>query len=441
MTATETAAPKPAIESHGPALEDLDALVEVTSPHAWASLTTLFLICGAAVTFAFLYEVPKKVHGDGILLIDKDTLAQVRSHGDGRLASLDVKLGDRVAKGLKIGLLSQENLKDEIHETQTRLDELRNEDVRLTEFEQDERKTQELAVHQLRQTLQTTIDNNRIGLKVAEMIKDGSERLRSRNQLSNLDLLESLEKLYEIRNNVDVGGTKIAELSLTWLTAENARRKTALQRRLEINRLETKLDLERAKLDRTSRIIAPVEGKVTQILTAVNEMVHEGSPVVLLSTERTDSAADEVRGPSECIVFVAAGEGKKINVGDHVEVVPATVKREEHGFIHGRVAAVSEMPATKLAMETALPHPDLVESFLKKYAPGVLLRVHIHLEERPAGRLADDGPRNNRFRWSSRSGSAQTLKTATMCEAAVVVERQRLIHLVVPWTRKLLGAD
>lgn len=439
-TATEPAAAATADEGRSPSLEELDALVEVTSLHGWASLTTLFLICAAAVTFAILYEVPKKVHGEGILLVDKDALAPVRSGGEGRLAALDVKLGDRVEKGSKIGLLSQEDLKDEIRETQTRLDELRNEDARLTEFERDEHATQELAVQRLRESIQTTIDNNRTGLKVAEMIKDGSSRLRSRNQLSNLDLLEALEKVYEIRDNVDVGGSRLAELDLTWLTAENARRKAALQRQLEINRLQTKLDLERSKLERTSKIITPVEGKVTQILAAVNEMVHEGSPVILLSTQQIDSAADELRGPSECIVFVAAGEGKKIDVGNSVEVMPATIKREEHGFIHGRVVAVSEMPATKLAMEAALPHPDLVESFLKRYAPGVLLRVHIDLEERAPATLGD-APRINRFRWSSRSGSAQTLKNATMCEAAVVVERQRLIQLVVPWTKKLLGAD
>ncbi len=60
---------------------------------------------------------------------------------------------------------------------------------------------------------------------------------------------------------------------------------------------------------------------------------------------------------------------------------PATVKREEHGFIKGKVVAISELPATKLAMEAALEHPELVDAFLKRYAPGVLLRVHVKLDE------------------------------------------------------------
>ena len=136
-----------------------------------------------------------------------------------------------------------------------------------------------------------------------------------------------------------------------------------------------------------------------------------------------------------------AGEGKKINVKDFVEVMPATIKREEHGFIRGKVVAVSELPATRMAMETALQHPDLVETFLKRYAPGVLLRLHVELELRPGMANDDDThidpERLNRFHWSSSSGERQKLKTGTLCEAAIVVERPRLITLVVPWVKKL----
>ena len=141
-------------------------------------------------------------------------------------------------------------------------------------------------------------------------------------------------------------------------------------------------------------------------------------------------------------MFVPAGEGKKIDVGYFVEVMPATIKREEHGFIHGKVVAVSELPATRLAMEAALQHPDLVDTFLKRYAPGVLLRVHVQLELRQG--LTDNDANEidqkglNRFHWSSSSGEKQKLKTGTMCEAAIVVEKQRLITLVLPWVKTLM---
>ena len=83
-----------------------------------------------------------------------------------------------------------------------------------------------------------------------------------------------------------MGLHKLAELDLTRLTSENLRQRARLQRQLEISRLETKLKLDGDKLDRTSRIVSHAQGTVTQILTAADEYVREGAPVVLLSSPK-----------------------------------------------------------------------------------------------------------------------------------------------------------
>jgi HlyD family secretion protein len=123
--------------------------------------------------------------------------------------------------------------------------------------------------------------------------------------------------------------------------------------------------------------------------------------------------------------------------------MPATVKREEHGFIHAEVVAVSELPATRMAMETSLQHSDLVDAFLKRYAPGVLLRVHVKLKPEE-GAVLSEGTKStprilNLYHWSSSTGREQQLKTGTMCEAAIVVKEQPLITLVLPWIKNSLG--
>ena len=132
------------------------------------------------------------------------------------------------------------------------------------------------------------------------------------------------------------------------------------------------------------------------MLTARGELIHEGSPVVLLHSPRADRGIEEAGLSYESILFVPAGEGKKISVGDDVELSPATVKREEHGYIKGKVAAISELPATRLAMETMLEHPQLVDAFLKRYAPGVLLRVDVKLKERKIAKASGAGPPHTR---------------------------------------------
>jgi HlyD family secretion protein len=270
-------------------------------------------------------------------------------------------------------------------------------------------------------------------LKIAQRMVKGADRLRQNQFLGDVELLESREKYYDIRDDLNKGQSRLAELELDRVTSETARGRARLERTLKIRDVETKLKLEREKMERTSRLISPARGRVAHVLHADGDLVHEGAPILLLHAPKAEQGAGDSESVYESIVFVPAGEGKKIEPDNPVEIVPATIKREEHGFIRGRVVEVSELPATRLAMEAALEHPDLVEAFLKRYAPGVLLRVHIHLEPGDTGR-------KNPFRWSSSNGPNQPLKTGTMCQAAIVVERRRLINLILPWTKKLVGA-
>ncbi len=442
-------APGPPVDISPFAFEQLDTLVRVTTVPSWVALASLFAACAGALVFAVLYWVPMKVAGEGILLIKRDRLSQVRSLGTGRLVRLDVGLGDEVRREQEIGLISQDDIKDAIQETQARLDQLRNEDRLLGEFEDREQDIQERAIGRLTEAIERTISNSREGLKVADRVISGSVRLRLVKQLSDPEYLKDLQQRYAIQNALDGGLSKRAEVELTRLTSNNQRQRARLQRRLEISKLEMRLRLDREKLDRTSKIVSHVEGAVTQVLTAPDEYVREGVPVVLLSSPKHVVPGTDDEGKAyDSVIFVPAGEGKKIDVGHVVEVMPATVKREEHGFIHGRVVAVSELPATRRAMEAALQHPDLVEAFLRKYASGVLLRVHVKLEEASEPiqgdgtvRASGTGNEDNHYVWSTSSGRNQTLKTGTLCEAAIVVRQQRLISLILPWFRNLLGTD
>jgi HlyD family secretion protein len=422
--------------------DQLDTLVRVTTTRAWVCLATLFAVCASVVAFAVIYRVPIKVNGEGILLFETDTLSQVRALATGRLVTLRVKLGDKVAPGDEIGRISQDELEDAIREAQFRLDDLEREDRELTQFEQQERETQEAALARVRQAVHQVQETSTDKLKIAERVVAGANRLRFEKHLGDIELLESREKLYGIRDDLNKGKSRLAELDLEGIKAENARRRAKIERGLKIRQLKTKLDLDRIKLTRTARIVSHARGRVAQVLTAQDELVKEGAPVVLLHAEK---GTDAITPVYDSVIFVPGGEGKKIEVGNSVEVSPTTVKREEHGFIRGTVVAISELPVTKMAMETALAHPELVDTFLKRYAPGVLLRVDVQLAMDDAASSPHTGwshkERKNRFRWSSWSGSAQTLKTGTMCQAAIVVDRRRLISLVLPLTKSAVGAD
>ena len=394
--------------------------------------------------FAVFYRVPNKVTGEGILLIEQDTISQVRAQATGRLVSLRVKLGEDVEPDTVIGVISQDDLKDTINEAASKLEDLKREDDELTQFELGEKATHDEAMARVRRATDLDYENSKNKLKIAERLAVGADRLREKLIMSDLELLESREKKFDILDSLNKGKVRLAELELEATKAENGRRRSRLDRRLKIEQHARKLAIDRAKMERTSQVKSHVRGRVAQVLSARDELVREGAPVVLLHAPKSERGTDDEEKPYDAIVFVPAGEGKKIDVKDAVEVSPATVKREEHGYIRGRVVAVSELPATRLNMESALQHPELVDSFLKRYAPGVLLRVQVKLDAASADELAYAKkaklPPNN-FSWSVSSGIVQALKTGTMCQAAIVVEKRPLISLVLPWTKHMLGFD
>jgi HlyD family secretion protein len=423
--------------------ERLDTLVRVTTIQSWIYLATIFSVGLAAVVFAVFYKVPTKVMGEGILLIKRDAIAQVRAQATGRLVGLRVKLGDHVEPNQAIGVISQDDLKDAISEAESKLEDLQEEDRAHAQLEQREKETHGRAMEQVKQATGLELKSSQEKLTIAERLKVGTDKLRLQFYTSDVETLQAREKMFDIVNDMHKGDTRLAELELDGTKAENVRRRAKLDRELKIKQLVRKLELDRDKMTRTSVVVSRFSGTVAQVLSARDELVHEGAPIVLLHSPKAELGTDdEEERDYDSIVFVPAGDGKKIDIKDAVEVSPTTVKREEHGFIRGKVVAVSELPATKMAMESALQHPELVDTFLKRYAPGVLLRVHVKLEEANeserghGGRGGSHG--DNHFEWSSISGYSQDLKTGTMCQAAIVVERRRLIFLVLPWIRAIM---
>ena len=65
--------------------------------------------------------------------------------------------------------------------------------------------------------------------------------------MSDLELLESREKLYDIRDDLNKGNTRLAELELEGTKAENTRGRAQLDRRLKIKQLERKLEIDRGR--------------------------------------------------------------------------------------------------------------------------------------------------------------------------------------------------
>lgn len=165
------------------------------------------------------------------------------------------------------------------------------------------------------------------------------------------------------------------------------------------------------------KVISPYFGHILEIKVNEGDLVDRGTPI--LSVELLEEGGHH--HDLEAILYVAPTEGKKIKPGMEVQISPSTVKREEFGFILGKVASVSEFPATAQGMFRLLGSDELVQALSAGGAP-LEVRVELTPDERTV----------SGYRWSSPQGPPTPIDSGTLCEAWITIREQRPLSLVLP---------
>ena len=132
---------------------------------------------------------------------------------------------------------------------------------------------------------------------------------------------------------------------------------------------------------------------------------------------------------TEAILYVPPfGEGKSIKPGMAVQLSPDNIKREEFGFIVGKVVSVSRFPVTREGMIAEL---HLTRTVDKLSSEGPVIRVEIE--------LMTDQKTKSGYKWSSSLASSVQVTAGTLCTAQVKIKEQPPITLVMPWLKRVVG--
>ncbi|MCZ7568691.1 MAG: NHLP bacteriocin system secretion protein [Ardenticatenaceae bacterium] len=168
-----------------------------------------------------------------------------------------------------------------------------------------------------------------------------------------------------------------------------------------------------------ARVVSPYTGHILEIKINEGDLVERGTPIV--SVELLEEGH---RQDLDAIIYVAPREGKKIKPGMEVQISPSTVKREEFGFMLGKVASVSEFPATYQGMFRLLGSSELVKALSAGGAP-----IEVNVE------LTPDQETASGYKWSSPQGPPIHIDSGTLCTAGITVSQQRPLSLVLPLFR------
>jgi len=398
--------------------EQLDQLLRVTTPKTWLALISLVAILGAAVSWGYVGELTTKVSGDGVL-IRSGGVQSVSPLGAGQVVDLKVRAGDHISVGQAIATVAPPALLDKIKVTQGQIADAEKQRDNLFKVRADHTSLQLAFLKNQRDNLGREIQALGQEAKTVEDQIATDEELLTKGLVTKQRLYLTKQKLVSIQGNIASKRAEITQLDSAEFQAKNESLEPDLQLQNRITDLKRELQVLEKQLETQSMVISPYSGQVLELKVSPGSLVQGGEAIISLHPDFEKL---------EALVCIPSAKAREVRPGMEAEISPSAVKREEYGFIRGRVLSVSDNPATEAALMRLFENGSLVKS-LESAGPVTEIRVAMETDARtPSG-----------FRWSFPQGAPVKLSGGTICAGEIVTRKQKPISLVFPFVKETLG--
>lgn len=399
--------------------EQLDHVVGVTRPFDWMAAAALALGLAVLLAWSVLGRIPTRVSGDGILLSSGGRLVDAVSAVSGRLASLDVGIGDEVRRDQVIARVAQTETEQRLQQARDVLREREREHAELTGAisREIDAKLPNYAAQEAGLANVIAAAERRTAYLTDEVAK--LEPAAANGTVTRRYLEDRRVELNNARERITDAKNDILKLNAQRLDLQSQRERDRLQSEFKVNDARRTVEQIAADLERGSRIVSPADGRVVEVKVSGGAVLTTGTPIVEIET------AGQVL---EATVYMPPDRGKNIRPGMEVRVEPTTVKREEYGAIVGRVVTVSDFPVTPQGMLADLHNDALVKRFSQDGTP---YAAKVTLERDPSTASG--------YRWTSGKGPPILLSSGTLTRAEVTTREQPPIDLVIPLMKRLSG--
>jgi len=400
-------------------VEQLDQLVAITRPFDWVAAVAMGLGLVVLIAWGVLGKIPTRVEGQGILISSGGRVIDAVSGVAGRLASIDVAVGDEVTADQVIAQVGQIEIEQRLAQAKEVLREREREhadlgatidreiETKLANYTAQEKGLNEAIAAADQRATYLTADIE----KLEPAVSNGFVT-RKTVEDRRVELNAAKLRMVDAQND-------ILKINAQRLDLQSQRDRDRMQSQFRVNDARRLVEQLAADLDRGSRILSPADGRVVEVKVSGGSVLAVGTPVIEIETsgERL-----------EATIYVPPDRGKDVRPGMQVHIEPTMIAREEYGAIIGRVIAISEFPVTPQGMSADLHNDTLVKRFSESGAP-YAAKV----------RLEGDASTVSGYRWSSGKGPPLRLSAGTLTRAEVTTREQAPIGLVIPLLRRLSG--
>ncbi len=398
--------------------EKLDQLIKVTSPKAWITLSVVFVAIATGLAWSVFGRVSTKLNVTGVVLGGE--VHEVVATSQGQLMKLNVRIGDKVAKGDIIATVLQPELLQQIENARAVVAEKKNELNKIVSYGSKGTVLEGELISQNRVSIQGEIEAEKKKLSFLSNQLESEVNLLEKGLIVKAQVASTKQQIDASKNTIERLKGQLVEVSSRQHDVGYGMQQKVTFQQQQIAEAERSLQFLTERYDTQSNIVSSYSGEVVEVLTDAGVMVGPGTPLFKLKNQQEGQLVS-LKG----ILYIPSQDGKKIKRNMEAFVVPSTVQPQEFGFIKGKVTYVSDFPITQQGMMTSVKNDQLAKGLL---ALGPLFEVHVEFEK--------DAESHSGFRWTSAKGPDIDIKEGTSCMGQITVKQENPISIVVPAFKK-----
>jgi HlyD family secretion protein len=398
--------------------EQIDTLLVVTSARSWILLLTTVALLAAAVVWGYIGTVTTKATGQGVI-IRTGGVQDIVALGAGQVMNVSATMGAQIHTGDVVATVAQPAMADRIRAAEGAIRDLEEQRRQMAALHSGNFRLQGQSISEQRASLERQISDLEKQAKLVREEIPVEQELLAKELITRQQTYETQQKLAGLESSIVERRAQITQLEARRFQAEKEGSGEEIQVSNRIADARRQLEGLRREMEETSKVRSPYSGQVIEVKQGPGSLVQPGTPIIGLQSSEVHL---------EALVYVPADHAKETKPGMAAEISPASVKREEFGFIRGKVTFVADYPATESALMRVFENAPLVRALA---GGGPVTEVHVQMEADPT---TPSG-----FRWSTSRGSPSALSGGTMIAGDIVTREQPPISLVIPYLREKLG--
>lgn len=390
--------------------EQLDQLVSLSSARVWIAAWAALAMVLALFVWSLFGTLDVTVPGSGLLIARGGQLFDATAGGTGTVVWA-IRPGAHVREGMVLARLDGGARPSDIRSARSLVAERQ---AALTALDSGFKaqmaavRTNDLAQEKTLAEVAQAAGQEREFYQ-GQLVR--RQQLLARGFITPAAIQEARKQIDQAAQQADQARSDVLRLNRDELDLRTRRDHELLAARQAVGDAERNVTTLELQYRLGTEVTSPHDGIVTEIKVSPGMVVTAGRPVASVA-----SSASSL----EMLMFVPPAYGKRVRSGMAVDIVPATVRKEEHGALLGRVLSISDFPSTSEGMMAVLQNAALVQRLMAS-GPPYAARVALYPAATPSG-----------YRWTGVRGPAMVLTGGTTASADVIVEHRSPISFLIP---------